>query len=266
MTEPIIDPITGKPKEGGNNAPPGNGQFVISAEDWGNIKGRLDTFEKMGYGSQQHAPTPAAPAGPTFNDRIKDLDTDIEALSGKIDEAVANGKPVSALLNARDKLTSSRLRLQIKHEDIDPAFAQGIETIDQLSDTVTRAQMPHIDLVRKDYDAALSSLPPEQRMNPKMRQAAYNIAVGQNVSAIISAENEKNLRKSADGDPPAPGDNSRSSGGGDKDIVPKPEDVLSRDTIKALRSKGQSADDYYKSMGYKDWPDYWTKTGKAYFT
>ncbi len=259
--EPTIDPATGKPKVGDNE----DKLVQIPAEEWGNIKGRLDTFEKMGFNVQPpQAATPPAPSGPSFDDQIKTLDSGIEAFDVQIDAAVKEGNPMSALLRERDKLTQQRIRLQIKHEDIDPAFSQGIDTINQLSETVTKAQMPHLDLVKQDYEAALNSMPADQRMNPKIRQAAYNIAVGQNVTKIIDAENEKKLRKQADPDPPAPGSSSRSSGN-DQDTVPKPEDVLSRDTMRALNLKGQTADDYYKTLGYKDFGEYWVKTGKEYF-
>lgn len=263
MTEPVIDPATGKLKEDGK--PPAEG-VVISPEEWGSIKGRLDTFEKMGFNVQPAAPAvPAAPAGPTLKDQLKVIDDSLDALSLKIDDAITNQKPVAALLTERDGLSRQYLRLQIKHEDIDPAFAVGIETIDQLSETVTRGQMPHLDLVRGDYDVALQSLPPEQRMNPKMRQAAYNIAVGQNVDKIMTAKKEEDLRAASAQEPPPPGDSSRAAGA-DQDTVPKPEDVLSRDTLKALKLKGQSVDAYYKSIGYEDgWGDFWKKSGKEYF-
>lgn len=266
MPEPVIDPKTGKPKEGNGGATPPDGNFVqISSDEWAGVKARLDTFEKMGFNVQPpQAPVPSAPTGPSFDDQIRTLDSGIDAFDVQIDAAVKEGNPMSALLRERDKLTQQRTRLQIKHEDIDPAFSQGIDTINQLSETVTKAQMPHLDLVKQDYESALNSMPADQRMNPKIRQAAYNIAVGQNVTKIIDAENEKKLREKDDADPPPPGSSSRSSGN-DQDTVPKPEDILSRDTMKALNLKGQTADDYYKTLGYKNWDDYWAKTGKEYF-
>ncbi len=262
MTEPIIDPATGKPKEAGN----GDDNLIqVPSDEWAAVKAKVDTFEKMGFNVQPPQPVaPPAPSGPSFDEQIRTLDSGIAALNTKVDEAVTESKPVSILLDERDKLTQQRTRLQIKHEDIDPAFSQGIDTINQLSETVTKGQMPYLDLVKQDYESALNSMPVDQRMNPKIRKAAYDIAVGQNVTKIMEAETEKKLRKQSEPVQPPPGSNSRSSGG-DQDTVPKPEDVLSRDTIKALRSKGQSADDYYKTLGYKNWDDYWTKTGKGYF-
>lgn len=268
MPEPIIDPVTGKPKEGNGGTLSPAGDFVqISKDDWTRINARLDTFEKIGFNfGQPAAPAqPAAPTGPSFNDRVSEIDRNIETLDSKIDEAVSNNKPVSALLKERDKLTASRLRLQIKHEDIDPAFATGVDTINQLSDTVTRGQMPYLSIVQKDYEKHLNTLSPEQRMSPKMREAAYKLAIGDNVDKILEAEKEKALRASQEPGSPAPGSSSRAAGA-DQDAIPNPEDVLSRDTLKALKLKGQTPEQYYKSLGYKDWPDYWNKTGKAYFS
>lgn len=266
MPDPVIDPATGEPKKGNGGTPPdppADGSVIqVPADEWIALKTKIDIFEK-GF-THQPQPAPAAPTGPTFDEQISQIDKGIEAFDSQIDEAVANGKPVSALLRERDKLIQNRTRLHIKHEDIDPAFATGIDTINQLSDTVTRTQMPYLDLVKQDYDTALNSMPADQRMNPKIRQAAYNIAVGQNITKIMEAEHEKKLRESQEPDPPEPGSSSRASNA-DPDTVPKPEEVLSRDTMKALRMKGQTVDEYYKSVGYKDWADFWEKRGKEYF-
>lgn len=265
--EPVIDPETGEPKKGNGTPPPGEGNFVqISSDEWAGIKAKIDTFEKMGFNvqPQQPTPAPAAPSGPSFDDKIREIDKGIDALDSQIDSAVSDGKPVSKLLRERDTLLSKRTRMEIKHHDIDPAFASGVEVIDQLSDTVTRAQMPHLDLVRNDYDAALHSLPADQRMNPKMRQAAYNIAVGQNVTKIIEAEKEKNLRASEEPPNPEPGANSRASGN-ENDTIPNPEAVLSKDTMRALRTAGKTVDQHYQALGYKGWTDFYEKRGKEYF-
>lgn len=262
--EPVIDPVTGKPKEGGDNNSPGTVQ--ISTEDWAKVNARLDSFDKIYQNIQpQQAPAaPAAPAGPTLAEQLSQIDTQIESIDTQIDAAVSDGKPVSKLMRERDKLTKKQIRLEVKHEDIDPAFATGIDTINQLSDTVTRGSMPYLNIVQKDYDGALESIPADQRMNPKMRQAAYNIAVGQNITKIMEAENEKALRAQNEPDPPPPGSNSRSSEN-DQDTVPKPETVLSKDTLKALKMAGRTVDEDCQKRGYKNWEDFWNKTGKSYF-
>lgn len=270
MPEPIIDPVTGKPKEG-NGGDPSAPQYV-TPEQYSELKGRLDTFEKVfdlrGQQPQPAPQAPAAPQGPTLADQLAAVDRQIDAYDDKIDAAVKDGDPVSKLMRERDALNAKRLRMQIKSEDIDPAMASGINTINQLTDTVTRSSMPHLAIVQSDYEAALNQMPPDQRMSPQIRQMAYNLAVGQNIEKIMEAENERKLRESQDPPAPQPGSTSRANGGGGggtEDGIPKPEDVLSRDTMKALRLKGQTVDDYYKARGYEGWKDFWGKTGKDYF-
>jgi hypothetical protein len=266
MTEPMIDPATGQPKAGNGGDPnPTVNMVQIPIEDYQKLTQRIDSFEQNYIHPQhQQQQQPATPAGPTLSEQLAAIDTDIDALDVQIDAAVANNQPISKLMKQRDTLTQKQTRMRIKAEDIDPAFATGIDTINQLTDTVTRSQMPHLSLVQRDYESALNSMPPDQRMNPKIRQAAYEIAVGKNIDKIISAENERKLRESQEPAQPAPTSNSRQSGA-QQDTVPKPEEVLSKDTMKALRIKGQSVDEYYKSRGYEGWNDFWTKTGKDYF-
>jgi len=260
--KPVIDPTTGKPVEPPANDPP---MLSVPAEEWGAIKGKLDTFEKMGARFDQPPPVaPAAPAGPTFSDQVKEIDGQIGVLNTQIDEAIKGGQGVSALLTERDTLTHKRTRMQIKHEDIDPAMALGVETIDQLSAELARGKMKHYDLVKDDVEDALKGLPAEQRMNPQMRQAAYDIAVGKNIDKILEAQKEELLRKPTDGEgggePPA----SKVRGAGD-DTLPKPEDILSRQAIAAIRAKGVTVDEYYKKLGHPEgWKGHFEKHKSHY--
>lgn len=265
MTEPMIDPATGQPKAGNGSDPnPTVNMVQIPIEDYQKLTQRIDSFEQNYVHNQQQQQAPPQPSGPTLTEQLSAIDADIDKLDTQIDDAVSNGKPISKLIKQRDTLTRKQTRMQIKAEDIDPAFATGIDTINQLTDTVTRSQMPHLSIVQPEYEAALSSMPPDQRMNPKIRQAAYEIAVGKNIDKIMAAENERKLRESQEPVQPAPASNSRQNGA-DSDAVPKPEEVLSKDTLKALRVKGQSVDEYYKSRGYEGWNDFYTKIGKDYF-
>ena len=99
-----------------------------------------------------------------------------------------------------------------------------------------------------------------------MREAAYNIAVGQNIQKIMDAQKEEILRSaSADAALTPDGATGRDGAGGNSD-VPKPKDVLPKDSIAALKNKGISVDEHYKRMGYSGgWVDFWEKRGKAYF-
>lgn len=280
--EPTIDPITGKSVQPTPPADPSDPtaplvdpseMMTVPKGEWDNMKTRLDSFEKgINFGRQtaQPAAAPAVPAGPTLSDQLAEIDTQITALDTQVDAAVADGKPVSKLLKERDTLTSKRLRMQIKAEDIDPAFNAGIQTIDQLSEEITKGQMSYLTIpeVKAEYDNALASLTPDQKMNPKMRMVAYQIAVGkpENLTKILEAQKEATLREASQPPTDPPAGNSRGTGGGDGgDTVPKPKDVLSRDALAAINSKGITVDEYYKKLGYNDWADFWEKRGKSYF-
>jgi hypothetical protein len=167
------------------------------------MKTRLDVFEKVGLNLNRPAPAaaPTAPLGPTLADQVGEIDTAVTALNTKIDAASAENQPISTLLTQRDTLMHKRTRIQIKAEDIDPAMQSGAQTIEQISAKITRADMKHYDLVRDDVESALANLPVDQRMNPTMRTAAYNIAVGQNLDKILDAQKEEILRAAS----PPPG-------------------------------------------------------------
>ena len=259
---PVIDPKTGKPTE--PPATPAPDMVQIPATEWNGIKQRLDAFERGGMRFNQPAPAPI-PQGPSFVDQIRTIDQQIEGLNTKIDEAVTNNKPVSRLLNERDQLAHKRTRMQIKYEDIDPAMNAGIQTIDQLTDAVTRGSMKHLDLVKDDFDSALNNLTPEQRMNPKMREAAYQIACGKNMDKIMAAQREEILRDAAAAPNNSPPNSNSRSADAQPAGVPQPKDVLSKDSMNAIKSKGISVDQYYQKLGYSNWADFWEKRGKGYF-
>lgn len=265
--EPTIDPATGKPTEGADVK---TSPSTVSVEEFNQLKGKLDAFEK-GFGGQfgqqqQAAPTPSAPSGPSFDDQISNLDNQIKAFDAQIDEAVADGKPVSSLFRKRDTLTSEKTRLTVKYQDLDPALSQGIQAIDYLTDKVTRNDMPHLDVVKDSFETNLRDLPANQRMNPQVRQAAYKIAVGENIDKILEAKKEEVLRSAAAepaGD--VSGENGRGKGAGGKDDIPTPQEVLGTEAMQALKTKGITVDEYYKKLGYEDWSDFYEKKGKGFF-
>ena len=58
MAEPTIDPVTGKPVEPPAAEP---NLIQVNADEWNNVKTRLDTFERMGF---QPASAPAPSISP----------------------------------------------------------------------------------------------------------------------------------------------------------------------------------------------------------
>lgn len=262
MSEPTIDPKTGKPIEPAAPA----AEYVPKADFDAAIK-RLDAFEQNSgnFGTPQ-PPVPPAPAGPSFDEQIATFDKSLETIDTQIDAAQEDGKPISTLLRQRDKINSMKVKLEVNRE-MGPKLAAGMQTIDYLSGEVTRGKMPHLDIVKKDYDDQLAGLDPSQRMNPQIRQAAYNIAVGQNIDKIVAAKEEE-VRRSVASDPNLipEGQSGRTAGAQYGADIPDPKKILGSDAMAALRTKGTSVDDYYRKQGYKGgWPEFWEKRGKVYF-
>jgi hypothetical protein len=263
MPDPAIDPETGKPTE------PTPQQMTVTIEELTDLKAKaakLDVFEKLGpnLGAHQVPQAPAAPAGPTLSDQVKDIDTQVSALDAKIDEAVLEQKPVSKLMRQRDELNAKRIRLQIQHEDINPRLSAGMQTLNDLTSEIVKGQMPYIDIVRDDYEANLNSIPVDSRASLQARQMAYQMAIGKNMSKVLEAEKEKILREAA----PTQTTPATTTGRG-KDSkgnqIPEPKELLGEGAIMALKEKGQSVDDYYKNMGYDSYADWYEKTGRDYF-
>lgn len=262
MPELAVDPTTGQAAQPA--PPPDNeeGTVSIKKDEWEGMKKRLDSFES-GYrvGQQQTRPVdPPAPSGPSVLDQVKEIDTDIQKLNVEIDEAVSEGKAVSSLLTKRDNLTSKRLRLQIKSEDIDPMMNTGIRTMDALTDEITRGKMAHLSVpeVKQSYEEAIGGLTPDQRINPAMRQAAYNMAVGQNIDKIKEIQREAILREDTQNAATPGSGNGRTQDTGSGDI-PKPEDTLSKGALDAIRLKGITVDEYFKKAGHKEGYRGWYK-------
>jgi len=266
MVDPIIDPATGKPKESETDP---NAIETVPKADFDVLKQRLDSFEAGARSTQPSQPIqPATPTGPTIADQIGTLNTQIDAIDTKIDEAVQQQQPIAKLNKERAGLERQVTRLQIKSEDIDPAMSAGINTIDMLSDEITKGKMDKLSIpeVKQSYDAALSQLTPEQRMNPKMREAAYNMALGANIAIITEATKEATLRSNTQNQlDPSNANNAREEGKKGNGTTPKPEEILSKESISAMSTVGKTPDEYYKGMGYAGWNDFWEKRGKEYF-
>lgn len=255
MPDPNIDPLTGEPI----TPPAGDTTLVtIPKGEWETLKAKLDVFDKLGpmLTARQEPAAPPPPQGPSLADQVKDIDAEITRLDDQIDTNISEQRGIKELARKRDALTSKRLRLQIQHEDINPALQSGINTIDQLSAEITRGKMPHYDVVKSEMDQILKGIPVDQRMNPQVRQLAYETAVGKNMDKILTAEREKILRETADQQALDPNHGRKPNGADD---VPKAKDVLGAAGIAAIREKGQTVDEHFRSRGYDGWAGYYKK-------
>ena len=258
MPDPVIDPATGEP-----TTPPETPPTVsVPAEEWGAMKARLDVFEKNTYNQSTRQSTPQ-PTGPTFNDEIKEIEGKIDKLDSQIDKNVADGKPVSSLMKERSALDRQITRLYVKNEDIDPVINAGMQTIDQLSNEVSKGQFKYMDIVKKDYETLMQSIDPSQRASLDVKQKIYQMAVGQNMDSILEAKTEEILRKGHDNaGNPIPSNSGRQT---TDDGIPAAKDILSREAINAIKSRGMTVDEYYIKRGHKDgWKGYFEKH-KSYY-
>jgi heat shock protein HspQ len=262
MPDPVIDPTTGKPVEGDQNNDPA--VISIPKEDWEKMQRRLDVFDAQHLNQNRAPAAPPEPSGPTLADQIKEIDKELDSIDDQIDAAMENRTPIKSLLKKRDTLNAKRTRLEIVHEDIEPMRAAGTQTINQLSDQMTRKNMPYYDLVKNDYEGIISALPTEQQMQPDIRKWAYETAVGRNIGRIQEKEREKILRESSEANnPPDAGKSSRSSNRKSGEI-PSARDFLGDGGMAALREKGETADEHYRKRGFKDgWAGYY-EHHKAY--
>ena len=194
-------------------------------------------------------------------------DEGILALGTEIDTAITDQKPVAVLMSKRDAINAEKNSLILRTQHIEPAFAQGVQTIGQLTDEVTKSQMPHLVIpeVKVEYDRFLGTLPPEQSMNPQMRIYAYNLAVGSNHTVILEQQKEVWLREATPPGGQTPGSTTGRSQEQGTHKVPKPEEILSQGNLNALAASNRTVDSHYQSLGYKDWEDYWTQTGAEHY-
>lgn len=255
----MVDPITGKEMtEAAPPTAPTPTNVVIPKEEWDGLKQRLDVFDRLGA-QLSRMPEQQVKQGPSVGERLGSLDGQIRSFDAKIDEALSNGQAISSLLRQRDELSAQKLRLQIQSEDVGPLRDVGLATMDQLTAEITRNRMPDYDVVKDDYEAAMRNLPVDQRMNPQVRQTVYEMAVGKNIAKIRARDKEALLREAATNnarDATAPGRGGLDPG------VPRPKDVLPAAALERLREVGKTPDQYYQSLGYKGWADYYTKRKK----
>lgn len=256
-TKPPVDPVD----------PP---EFVPK-KDFDDLKTSLDAMSlKLDtFGQPQPAPVaPVAPVVDTTAQDLVDINTKITAMDEKIDKAVYDGKGLGSLLRDRDALLEKRITLNNKKE-FDTFRTAGVQTLDNLSAQVVQSQMPHLQVpeIKMAYDSALAQMDPSVRMDPNIRVAAYNHAVGINVDKIVDAKVQETLRA----DPANPQDPSNIAGRevnnppGGADGIPKPDTILSADNLNAIKSVGKSVDGYYKSLGYKGgWNEFYEANREYY--
>lgn len=254
------DPPAGDPKLPTLSVP--EGHVIIPQSELDTIRTRLDTFERNA--GQLAEPQNIAPTGPTLDEQLATIDTSIVKLDEQIDQAVIDGKAISALNRERDKLTGQKNKLYT--DDQVAAFtSQGTEVIAQLSTKVMAGEMPHLTNanVATAYKENLAKMAPAIRMNPEAQKAAYNLALGANMETILAEQKEVILRDGSN--PPAdpPGGTGKriegeggDPGGGGGDTAPTFEEHFGTDSMAALRMAGKSPESEARAWGFADVDSY----------
>lgn len=240
-------------------------------EDLANLRGAIETlsiqFRNFGQGA---APTPPAPRGPTLSDQLSTLESKLESLDAQLEDAITSGKPgISKIQRERERILQTKIDLQ-SNAKLEEIRSMGVFAIDQLTDQVVSNQMPFLKIpeVKGAYDKAIRDLPPDQRMSPQIRIAAYQYAVGSNMDKVFDTKLQEHMRTST-----APPTQTPTATSGrttdrtthDPNRTPKPSEVWSEENLAALRAAGKTPDSYCRALGYRDFSEWWTKEGKEYY-
>jgi hypothetical protein len=272
----------GKPADPGGETPPETPNFVTK-EDFDKVveqnqalAQKLDqallNFESFGQqqrNQQQYQPPPQPAVDPNAT-KIATLEQRIADMDEAVDKAVYEGKGVGKLLRERDKLVGQLNTIQTEQaisQRVGKLEEFGMNSIGQLSKEIVSTKMPRLNVpeVKRAYDDKVSQLPPEMKANPEALMQVYRLAVGENLETILGSEQESWLRSQAETATQNPGASGGARGGanGSGSNIPKPEDILDKENLKAIRALGKNVDSYYQSMGYKGgWADFWEQTGK----
>jgi len=244
-------------------------QFKAMGTQLDGMARTLENLQTAQPAYQQPAAPAAAPVDPhkEAKDRIVAIDTQLQDLTKKADEAAYAGKGMGEVMSQQQRLMAERSTLvgQTLIPTSDARMDAGIQTLDALSTEITSGKMPHLTLpeVKNSYERYIGQLAPEQRMNPQAKMGAYNLAVGENLPKIEESQKQVWLREAeetATQDAAAGSHSGRDAGSGTSGATPAPDAVLSADALKSIKgSRHRTPENYYRSLGYEGWDDYYEK-------
>lgn len=222
------------------------GHVLIKQEDWEGVGKRLDFLERPVV----EAPAaPVAPAGPSVDEQVVGMDKELGSLGKQIDEAIKEEKPISELLAKRDAVAAKRNEV-VTDAKVGTVMNQGLETLQHLTTEVTASKMPHLGIVRTEYDTILANMPQEHKASLKAQMAAYDLAVGRNMDKILASEKEKFQREDLTNTQDVTEHTGRDTGGGDE--TPSFEEYIGSEGMLALKAASRTPEEYVKRLGHKN--------------
>lgn len=166
-------------------------------------------------------------------------------------DAINSGTPTVALKKLTENIKQSLLR-----EHILPLKEQGLQSISTLvkDAAASHPDMPYFKKFEKQIMELVAAVPINQRADVNTYKTAYAIVAGQNISAIVKEEMEKQLRAKDAGDSgQLPNGTSKPSNSGG---IPTVAELCGADAAAALDANGWTPDIYaQKILHAKTWAE-----------
>lgn len=199
----------------------------------------------------EREPEPVRQAAPAA--RVVPDSTSIDA---EIDDAIANGRPVSGLLKKRDAIA----RASLERDVIDPIRAQGGAAIGSTARQLAAGNLSHYKKYKKEIDSMVSqwlNANPGAIESYDAYENAHRIVLGSHVDELLREDREEVIRQARE---TAAADLLPSGGRHDAEPEEKEATTLSEllagDWKRELRAKGREGvprtdDEELRKAGYK---------------
>lgn len=158
---------------------------------------------------------------------------------------------------------------RVRREELAPFQENGMRVLSEQAKqlAVLSGQLPHYTRFKKEIDSAIERLPLNQRTSAEVYKGLHDLVVGQNFAVLAKEQQEAAIRSARNTDDTSlPGtQGGRQTTKVDPNAIPTFEAVYGNDGLVALSNLGRGGrtpDGFAQSMGYKDWPTYYTEVLK----
>lgn len=186
---------------------------------------------------------------------------DVGTIDAEIDDAIANGRPVSKLLARRDEIARARLERDV----IDPIRAQGGAAIGSMARQAAE-RLPRYKTYKKEIDQMVADY---QAANPaavvtyEIYDQAHSIVSGRHVDDILNSDREEQIRQGREREAAA----LLPTGGSSREELPGKDptslqEILAGDWKRDFRTKSRAVgnrteEEELRKAGYKNgFPDF----------
>lgn len=233
--------------------------YVLVPKDTMDKLNRLDFTNSQGqFVDQQNIQS--SPKEDPYDKEIEEIDTTLQSLDDQIDKAEEKEdlKAVRTLERKRYRLSERKQELR-SEQRISVAERNAAGVITKLTSQISQQNMPYLKIpeVKDAYEASLNSLDVNFKMTPEGQMAAYNHAVGSNMTKILEVEKEEFMRAQDDinvndvsGGGPGRGQGGAGGGGSGDDQNPTFEEYFGPGAVQAITEIGQTIEQYCRRRGF----------------